>query len=204
MASSTTRTRPTSGGGRRLGHVPVAGSRAARPQRNRHLVAPPRRIRQPVKPCPSHCAPPSNRPEEQNVQVTADFNEQIIQEFHASQGRVGAYSKVRRCCCCITRVRSPARIASTPRLPERRPAIRRVCLERGALTNPPGTTTSRPNPTSRSRLGPTRSPCKPARRRAKNATVSFARRSSTRHSLPNTRSTPAADPVIILTPTETG
>jgi predicted dithiol-disulfide oxidoreductase (DUF899 family) len=34
--------------GRPVGHVPVARPRSARPQRGRHVVAPPRRVRQPV------------------------------------------------------------------------------------------------------------------------------------------------------------
>ena len=112
----------------------------------------------------------------------ADFNAQIIDEFRANEGRVGGTFEGTPLLLAAPHRRQVRQEPHQPaRLPERRRALRRVRLEgRSTRRTPTGTTTSRPIPRSRSRWAPTRSRSLPARRPARSATASSARRPSAR------------------------
>ncbi len=123
----------------------------------------------------------------------ADFNAQIIDEFHSSEGRVGGMFEGMPLLLLHHTGAKSGKSRVNPlayQADDGRYVI--FASKGGAPSTPPGTTTSRRTPTRRSRSGETRSMSSPARRPARSASVSTARRPSASRSSPSTSRRPSA------------
>jgi deazaflavin-dependent oxidoreductase (nitroreductase family) len=124
---------------------------------------------------------------------SAAFNAQIIEEFHANQGRVGGiFEGAPPLLLHHTGAKSDKnRINPLGYHSDGGRYV--VCASNGgAPRNPDWYHNLKTHPNITIEVWPTRSPCKPAKRRAKNATASFKRRSTALHSFANTRTRPGA------------
>ena len=123
----------------------------------------------------------------------ADFNAQIIDGFHANEGRVGGMFEGMPLLLLHHTGAKSGKNRINPLAYQSDDGRYVVFASKGERRRiPTGTTTSGPIPTLRSRLGRTRSRSLPARQQARNASASSARKSRTFPSSANTKSRPAA------------